>query len=91
MTRVLVSDDGFCDALGLRDGGVQRFGEQVEGEIAAVEFEGEEGSGEVFVCGADVVEKAGEEVSLVGDGERVRGGEVDLHCSPWRRHVVLDW
>ena len=60
-----MADDGFCDAFGLRDGGVERFEKEVEGEIAAVEFKGEEGGGEVSVCGADVVEEAGEEVGFV--------------------------
>ncbi len=39
------------------------------------------------VCGADVVEEAGEEVGLGGDGEGVRRGEVRLDRDAWMKGV----
>lgn len=56
---ILVPDDGFDDGFGLRQGRAELLVQEVEGEDGAVEFEGEEGAGEVVVGGADVVEEAG--------------------------------
>ncbi len=37
------------------------------------------------VCGADVVEEAGQEVGLGGDGEGVCGGQVRLDRDAWMK------
>lgn len=72
LPEVLVPDHGLRDALRLRDRRPELVLEQVERDKPAVELEGHERAGYVFVCGADVVEEAGEEVGLRGDGEGVR-------------------
>ena len=71
--EILVPYDGLGYALGLRDWRVQFLFQQVEGEVTAIEFKGHQGSGDVLFRGADVVEEAGEEVGLIGDGKRVCG------------------
>lgn len=71
-----MADDGFGDGFGLRDGGsVGGFREEVEGEVAALELEAEEGRGHVVGRGADVVQEAGEEVGFAGEGP---GWEMEL-------------
>ena len=82
-------DDGFRDAFRLPDRGTQLLLQQVERQVAAVELEGHERGREVLVRGADVVEEAGEEVGLVGDGEGVRGGEVRLDRFAWKMGAIV--
>lgn len=60
VAQVLVADDGLADGFGLRDFCVAGL-EQVEGEVAAGEFEREMGGGVVRGRGADVVQQGGEE------------------------------
>ena len=82
-------DDGFRDAFRLLDRRTQVRLQQVERQVAAVELEGHERRLEVLVRGADVVEEAGEEVGLVGDGEGVRGGEVGLDRFAWKMGATV--
>lgn len=72
-------DHGLGDALRLRGRRAELLLQQLERDVPAVELEGHARRGHVCVCGADVVEEAGEEVGFGGDGEGVRGGQVGLH------------
>ena len=62
-----MSDNRFSDVLGLLDGRGVLF-QEVESEQTAVEFKGEEGRGDVLFCGANIMEKTGEEECLVEGG-----------------------
>ena len=78
-------NDGLGATLRLRDWCVELPLEQIEREVAAVELKGHERRGDIFVCGADVVEEAGEEVGLGGDVEGMCGGEGALDRSACMR------
>lgn len=54
-----MADDGFTDGFGLCELCFERF-EEVEGDDAALEFEGEVGIVLVLGRGANVVEQAGQ-------------------------------
>lgn len=65
--NVLVPYHCLCYGFCLLNGSMVRLVEEVEGKQTTVEFEGHECSGDVLVCGADVVEEAGKEVCLIAE------------------------
>lgn len=76
----MVADDGFADGFCLCELCFERF-EEVEGDDATLEFEGEAGAGLVLRCGADVVEEAGQEVCFWAE---VPGGKMLFNnCLAW--------
>lgn len=62
-----MAEDGLCNALGLLNGCMELFREQIKREDTAIIFKGHSCSGDVLIGGADIMEEASQKVCFVGE------------------------
>lgn len=66
LSNVLMANDGFRYTFRLLNWCMQILGKEIECEESAIELKGHFCGGDVLISGANVVEKAGQEIGLIG-------------------------